>query len=173
METNKYLIPFDCMNQHHNESNNSYDGAEQKEKNILGIKITEARRKLSLSQKALSDLMAQCNAKATSGTLSKWEKGDTTPNAYQLFALCYCLQIDDVLSYFTGKIPKSSDFSPELSQKGLNLLQLFKNTLVSSGQYAPRSRRAFAEPEAEIAKPVYDEPLPQSPDSLISWVPMK
>ena len=165
MTSNHKLIHMNQIHQNNHDSGSTYDGAMQKEQNILGIKITEARKALNMSQKELSDRMAACNIKATASTLSKWEKGDATPNAYQLFALCYCLQITDVLPYFTGNTPESSDFSPELSQKGLNLLQIFKSALVSSGQYAPRSRRAYAEPEEEILKPVYDEPAAAGPGS--------
>lgn len=145
------------------ESSSSFNGEALKENNIIGKKITEARKARNFSQKELSDLMQKCNMKATSGSISKWEKGDSVPNAYQLLAVCHCLQIEDPFSYFTGLIPESSDFSPELNQQGLNLLQLFKNALVSSGQYAPKSRKAFSEPEPEIELPVYDEPAAAGP----------
>ena len=141
-----------------------YDGTAAKENNTLGKKLSEARKTMNLSQKELSDMMASYKVKAAAGSISKWEKGDAMPNPYQLFALCYCLQISDVLPYFTGNAPESYDYSPELSQKGLNLLQLFKNVLISSGQYAPRSRNSFnADPEPEFSMKVYDEPAAAGP----------
>lgn len=142
---------------------NFFNGEALKENNLIGKKITEARKARNLSQKELSDLMFACNVKATSGSISKWEKGDTIPNAYQLLAVCHCLQIEEPFSYFTGLLPESCDFSPDLNQQGLNLLQLFKDVLVSSGQYTPKSRRSFFEPEAEIERPVYDEPAAAGP----------
>lgn len=149
--------------------NHSYQGAKLKEENLLGKKITEARKNLKLSQKDLAEKMADYDIQVSAGAISKWEKGDSMPNPYQLFALCYALQIDNVLSYFTGAAPEACDFSPELSQKGLNLLQLFKEVLVSSGQYAPRSRRgSYAEPEEEIEVKVYDEPAAAGPGNPLS-----
>lgn len=169
MANNDKLIPFNRMNQPNQESKASFDGEALKEQNIIGKKIAEARKAMKISQKELSDLLLQCNMKVTPATISKWEKGDVVPNAYQLLAACSALKINDMYSYFTGLIPESSDYSSELSQQGLNLLQLFKSALVSSGQYSPKSRRAHLEPEAEIEKPVYDEPAaagPGTPDVL-------
>lgn len=141
-----------------------YDGTAQKENNILGTKITEARKSMKFSQKELSERLTDYQITVTPGAISKWEKGDSMPNPYQLFALCYCLHISDVLTFFTGSAPEASDFTPDLSQKGLNLLQMFKEALVSSGQYAPRSRREiFSEPEAEIEMKVFLEPAAAGP----------
>lgn len=146
-----------------------YDGAKLKEENMLGKKITEARRAMKFSQKDLSEKLAEYNVQATSSAISKWEKGDSMPNPYQLFGLCFVLKINDVLSFFTGSVPEAYDFTPELSQKGLNLLQLFKEVLVSSEQYTPRSRRnASAEPEEEIKVKVFDEPAAAGPGNPVT-----
>lgn len=163
MANNDKLVSFNKMNPSDKESNAAFNGESLKEQNIIGKKIAEARKAMKISQKELSDLLLQCNMKVTAATISKWEKGDVVPNAYQLLAACCALKIDDMYAYFTGLIPESSDYSSELSQQGLNLLQLFKSALVSSGQYAPKSRRAHLEPEAEIEKPVYDEPAAAGP----------
>lgn len=143
--------------------NNSFNGELLREDNMIGKKITEARKKLNLNQKELADLLVSCNVKSTSGSLSKWEKGDAVPNGYQLLALCHCLKIENPYTYFSGLIPESIDFSPELNQQGLNLLQLFKNALVSSGQYNPKSRNTYFESESEVEKPVFDEPAAAGP----------
>ncbi|NCC43068.1 MAG: helix-turn-helix domain-containing protein [Clostridia bacterium] len=147
----------------------TYDGSAQKEQNILGTKITEARKSAKLSQKELSEQLAEYKISVSAGAISKWEKGDSMPNPYQLFALCYCLHISDVLNYFTGFTPEASDFTPDLSQKGLNLLQLFKEALVSSGQYSPRSRRdTFSEAEPEVDMKIFLEPAAAGPGSLVT-----
>lgn len=162
------VIPFSGSGQTSVQSH-SYDGAKLKDENMLGKKITEARKTMKLSQKDLSEKLAEYNVQATASAISKWEKGDSMPNPYQLFGLCFVLQIDDVLSFFTGTTPEACDFTPELSQKGLNLLQLFKEVLVSSGQYTPRSRRdASAEPEEEIEVQVFDEPAAAGPGNPVT-----
>jgi transcriptional regulator with XRE-family HTH domain len=163
MANNDNLIPFKGINQEKTESGVSFDGEALKEYNIIGKKIAEARKALNFSQKELSDRMLACGMKAAPGAISKWEKGDTIPNAYQLLALCHCLKIQNPFEYFTGLLPESIEYSPELNQQGLNILQLFKGVLISSGQYAPKSRRYALEPEAEIEKPVYDEPAAAGP----------
>lgn len=48
-----------------------------------------------------------------------------------------------MLEYFTGCSPEPQDYTPELSQKGLNLLQMFKEMLIASGKYAPHTRRSI------------------------------
>lgn len=147
----------------------SYDGAKLKDDNMLGKKLTEARKQMKLSQKDLSERLGDFNIQVSAGAISKWEKGDAMPNPYQLFGLCFILQISDVLSFFTGSSPEAADFTPELSQKGLNLLQLFKEALVSSGQYAPRSRRgSYSEPEEEIEIMVFDEPAAAGPGNPLT-----
>ena len=162
------VIPFSGSG-HTSVQSHSYDGAKLKEENMLGKKITEARKTMKFSQKDLSEKLAEYNVQATASAISKWEKGDSMPNPYQLFGLCFVLQIDDVLSFFTGTTPEACDFTPELSQKGLNLLQLFKEVLVSSGQYTPRSRRdASAEPEEEIEVQVFDEPAAAGPGNPVT-----
>ncbi|MDO4170582.1 MAG: S24 family peptidase [Lachnospiraceae bacterium] len=144
-----------------------YDGAILRAENMLGKKLTQARKSKKMSQKELSKNLLEYNIKVSAGAISKWEKGDSMPNPYQLFAVCFILQIDDVLNYFTGNVP-SYDYSPDLSQKGLNLLQLFKEALVSSGQYSPRNKRnKFLESEEEIEMKVFTQPAAAGPGNPI------
>ncbi|MCD8069159.1 MAG: S24 family peptidase [Lachnospiraceae bacterium] len=63
------------------------------------------------------------------------------PNALQLLALCDILGVVDIRGCFLEDVPESPAFSPELSQKGLNILQSFKEALIASGQFAPKERR--------------------------------
>lgn len=160
-----YTIPFPGTGtKKHMSHAVSYNGAQQKQDNVLGLKITEARKSMKLSQKQLAEELKDFHISVTAGAISKWEKGDSMPNPYQLFALCYCLHISDALDYFTGSTPEASDFTPDLSQKGLNLLQMFKDALVSSGNYAPRSRRdSFSDEEPEVDMKIFLEPAAAGP----------
>ncbi len=151
------------------DSSISYDGTKLKEENMFGRKLAEARMTAKISQKKLSERLSDCHIFVSAGAISKWEHGDAMPNPYQLFALCYILKIQDVPAYFTGSVPETYDYAPDLDQKGLNLLQVIKEALVSSGQYAPRSRRAADfESEPEISMKVFDEPAAAGPGNPIT-----
>ncbi|MDO5346209.1 MAG: S24 family peptidase [Lachnospiraceae bacterium] len=128
VNSSRKTVPFDADNLRNN--------------NILGKKITEARKQKKRSQKDLAKDFLDYHITVSSGAISKWEKGDALPNPYQLFALCQMLDIQDPLKYFTDKTPEPENYSPELSQEGLNLLRLFKETLIASGNYQAKSRRA-------------------------------
>lgn len=146
-----------------------FDADSMKNSNVLGKKITEARKQMKISQKVLSEMFLDYNITVSSGAISKWEKGDALPNPYQLLALCQILGIKDALRYFTGKTPEADDYSPELSQKGLNLLQLFKETLIASGNYQPKSRRAEkpASPRRPILVKVFTTPAAAGSGSFL------
>jgi transcriptional regulator with XRE-family HTH domain len=155
-DSNGKAIPFpsviqQCANDikgnnlptHH--ADNVFDAGTLKEENIVGKKITEARKAVRMLQKDLAAQLKNYNLSVSSGAISKWEKGDSMPNPYQLLAVCHILQINEVIDYFTGTTPEPQDYTPELNQKGLNLLSMFKETLVASGKYTPRSRRSPTE----------------------------
>lgn len=146
----------------------SFDVQKLRGQNLLGQKITEARKTAGLSQRDLSAELKKYNLSVGSGSISKWEKGDAVPNAYQLLALCHRLGIEDALSYFTGLSPQSQDYTPQLNQKGLNLLQVFKETLIASGMYSPHSRRFHADhPAAEIMVKVFQIPAAAGSGSFL------
>lgn len=141
-----------------------FDAGSFKEMNVLGDRITQARKQLRLSQKELSELLRKYNISVNVQTISKWEKGAYYPKPDQLFALCYGLGIDNPLLYFTGSSPEPADYSTQLNQTGLDLLQLMKDALISSGRYAPKPKRIpCINTDVEIAMKVYDEPAAAGP----------
>ena len=133
---------------HHNAG--VFDTEYLRNQNLIGKKIAEARKVTGLSQKELSSRLVEYGINISSGSISKWEKGDALPNPYQLLAICHILRINEFLQYFTGSTPEPQDYTSELNQKGLNLLQMFKETLIASGKYAPHSRRGFTEPKPQM-----------------------
>lgn len=138
-----------------------------RDQNIIGKKITEARKTNKISQKELASRLEEYGVNISSGSISKWEKGDAMPNSYQLLAVCHILRINEILQYFTGCTPEPQDYTPELNQKGLNLLQMFKETLIASGKYAPRSRRVNTEPVPEIMVKVFSTPAAAGSGSFL------
>ena len=159
--SNEKISPFvplrkvESTNKH---SSDIFDVGFLKEQNTIGTRITEARKAAKLSQKGLSEKLEDYNVFIKPGSISKWEKGDAMPNPYQLLAVCHLLHINEVLEYFTGITPQREDYTPELNQRGLNMLQLFKETLIASGKYAPRSRRSYTEPAPEVMVKVFSTP---------------
>lgn len=118
-----------------------FDATELRDNNILGKKLAEARISADMNQKELAEKLASYNISISPASISKWEKGDSVPNAYQLLAVSHIFHINDMLDFYTGNSPEPQDYTPELSQKGLNLLQMFKDMLIASGKYAPHTRR--------------------------------
>ena len=127
----------------HNIHTDAFDASELREQNILGKKIAQSRISSEMSQKELARKLASYNISISPASISKWEKGDALPNPYQLLALSHIFGINDMLEYFTGCSPEPQDYTSELSQKGLNLLQMFKEMLIASGKYAPHTRRSI------------------------------
>ena len=121
-----------------------FDAAELRDNNILGKKLAEARISAGMNQKELAEKLASYNISISPASISKWEKGDSVPNAYQLLAVSHIFHINDMLDFYTGNSPEPQDYTPELSQKGLNLLQMFKDMLIASGKYAPHTRRTLS-----------------------------
>lgn len=145
-----------------------FDAGQLKEQNTIGKKITEARKAAKFSQKDLASGLENYNISIKPGSISKWEKGDALPNPYQLLAVCHLLGIDDVFNYFIGSTPERADYTPELSQKGLNLLQMFKEALITSGKYTPRSRRTYTEPIPEVMVRVFTTPAAAGSGSILA-----
>ncbi|MCC8046054.1 MAG: XRE family transcriptional regulator [Clostridiales bacterium] len=126
--------------------------SELREHNVIGKKMAEARKKQNLSQKDLSAALASYGASVSAGAISKWEKGDSFPGVLQFLAFCDICHIDSIGAYFLGDPPESADYSSELSQKGLNILQMIKEAMIASGQYTPISRRRITSLAEEVEK---------------------
>ncbi len=144
---NKGTIQFQPMNKTNITENQKFNASMLKDENTIGIKLAEARKQVGLSQVEVSKALNGYGLSFPSQAISKWEMGYTMPNALTLLALCDLYQIDNPVNYFTGAVPESLEFSPLLSQKGLNMLQSFKELLIASGQFKPVTRRTtkFAE----------------------------
>lgn len=122
-------------------NNITFQFQDMRDENVIGKKLIEMRKSRNMSQKELAAVLSQYGNNITPAAISKWEKGESMPSALQLFALCDIFGVVDIRSYFLGDVPESPAFSPELSQKGLNILQSFKEALIASGQFVPKERR--------------------------------
>ncbi len=114
----------------------AYDAAKASEKNIFGSKLQEARKRKKMSQAELAQELKKSNISVLPAAISKWELGQTTPNPYVLFALCYILDIQNPMQYFTGGTPERDFLSAELNTRGLMKVREYTEDLIASGKYA-------------------------------------
>ena len=70
-----------------------YNAKEEKEHNVIGARIAEARKKRGMTLADLSLRLESLGVKVSRGAASKWETGETVPNAYQLIAVFNALGI--------------------------------------------------------------------------------
>ena len=124
--------------------NNYYNAKEAREENLIGRKIAELRKKRRMTQKALGEKLADYGAGVQAAAVTKWETGFTMPTAYQIIAICYALGVPDLISEFTGMLPSQD---PELDEKGLQKLDEYRELLIASGKYKPKT----AEPAIKIS----------------------
>ncbi len=136
------VIPIDTVNR--------YDAAKEKEDNIIGRRITEARKKKGLSIAAFSDYLENFGVKITTGGAGKWETGYSIPNAYQLVAICNALDIEDQIPFFMG------NYTPALNDEGERKVSEYKSDLIASGKYRPVNMASIVK---RIEMPVYDLPV--------------
>ena len=110
-----------------------------REKNIIGKKLHAARKALGLTQGDCARELSRYGIKVQIPSVSKWEKGETVPNAYQLLALCYILQIKGGLDYFIGKMDARPINEP-LNTEGRMLLAGYRSYLESKPRYQKNDR---------------------------------
>lgn len=111
-----------------------YDAAKEKENNVVGMRITEARKKKGLSIAAFSEYLENFGVKISTGGAGKWETGYSIPNAYQLIAICNALDISDQLPFFMA------DYAPLLNKEGERKVEEYKADLIASGRYRPAQK---------------------------------
>ena len=102
-----------------------YDAEKARERNEIGRRITEARRALGMTQGEAAKALSGRGVRVQTAAVSKWEKGDSVPNAYQLAALC------DIL-----RIPMFADET--LNDEGRRLLAGYRGYLESLPAYRRR-----------------------------------
>lgn len=110
---------------------NAYDTVKERQENIIGLRLQEARTRRGLSLAELSSLLAENGLSIQRQGIGKWEAGISVPNAYQLLALCDALKIEEGIAFFTGK----QEAFGELDDVGLRKLEEYRKDLIASGRY--------------------------------------
>ena len=108
-----------------------YNAEAEREQNVIGLRIAEARKKSGMSLVAFSRYLKSYGVSVGDGGLNKWETGATIPNAYQLMAVCTALGIEDGFRYFMDS------YQPLLNDVGLKKIADYKSDLIATGKYKP------------------------------------
>ena len=129
----------------------AYNAANERLENIIGKRIDEARKKAGLSLSQFSLLLKQFGVSVSPSGINKWTTGSALPNAYQLVAICYALDLDADVSYFVG------DYTPLLNEQGLEKIRVYRDDLIASGRYRPPTKTGAVIKYVE--KPVSNLPV--------------
>ena len=112
----------------------NYNAETERQENVIGARIDEARRKAGLSLVDFSALLRQYGVTMSPSGINKWAKGSALPNAYQLVAVCHALDLDVDVSYFC------SSHTPVLNDTGLAKVKEYRDDLIASGRYKPQPK---------------------------------
>ena len=129
----------------HPDLSSRFQADKAKDRNIVGKKIKDARKKLGITQTDFAKSLSQYGVRIKTPGVNKWENGETVPNAYQLLAVCHALQIEHGLDYFTGPLIPRKEI---LNTEGLRNLNQFREFLESKPRFTNQHRVEF------IRKPV-------------------
>ena len=115
----------------------------------IGPKLAALRRRAGYSQAQLATLLRMNGISVTNQAVSKWETGQTQPNAGQFLVLCRVLKVQDVLETFTGRPLHGPACT--LNAEGRRRVEEFAQILAASGLFsdgadapAARSLRVYS-----------------------------
>ena len=112
----------------------AYNAELERDSNVIGGKIDEARRRAGLSMSEFSELLKIYGVTMSPNGISKWVCGRALPNAYQLVAICHALDLELDLSYFCA------DYTPLLNDLGQQKLRAYRDDLIATGKYKPQPK---------------------------------
>ena len=122
-----------------------FDAESARRRNLLGLRIAAARRARRMTQGQLAAALVPLGVRVQAAAVSKWEKGDSVPGAYQLFAL------ERALGGASWQDLSSPPEAEPLNREGLALLRSFRGWLESQPQYLRFSRRPAALVEMSVS----------------------
>ncbi len=108
-----------------------YNAAVERSENVIGSRIQAARKNRGWNLNVLSETLKEYGVDLTKAAISKWETGETVPNAYQFLAACSALDMEDSLASYR------ENYTPELNEEGLRRVAQYKHDLICSGNYKP------------------------------------
>lgn len=109
-----------------------YDIQKEQAHNTVGRRIAELREEKGLSLAEFSEHLKTMGLSLDRTTIGKWERGASTPNAYQLIAVSKFFGIESP-DYFTSRPAKET-----LNAEGARKVEAYRADLVASGKYRPQ-----------------------------------
>ena len=106
----------------------------------LGSKLSELRKARKLSQQAVAKLVSVGSDPISNRAVSKWETGDTLPNAEQFLALCRIYDIRDVLSTFLGMEGPNDEGLNSLNKLGRERVDEYISLLKESPEFSYKQK---------------------------------
>ena len=110
-----------------------YNAGVALKKNSLGQCLRDARRCHGLTLVDLSNLLMEYGVQISGAAISKWETGNSVPDAYQLLALCCVLDLENILKLLP------SCRLPLLNAEGQKKVDAYRSDLIASGRYTPEA----------------------------------
>ena len=104
---------------------------------MIGEVISNHRKNKKLSQIELAEMLAAKGINVTNAAISAWEKGNSTPTAESLLAVCEILEISDIYTEFIGENPL--DPFRHLNDEGKQKVLDYINLLEKSGEYEKKT----------------------------------
>ena len=106
----------------------------------LGSKLSELRKARKMSQQEVAKLVSVGSDPISNRAVSKWETGDTLPNAEQFLALCRIYNIRDVLSTFLGMEGPNDEGLNSLNKLGRERVDEYISLLKESPEFSYKQR---------------------------------
>ena len=109
----------------------------------LGSKLAELRKARRLSQWDVAKLVSVSGDPITNRAVSKWETGDSQPNAEQFLALCRIFDVRDVLACFLGiSAPEGAADGPmaQLNKLGRERVEEYASLLAESPEFSYKQK---------------------------------
>ncbi|MDY6088048.1 MAG: XRE family transcriptional regulator [Eubacteriales bacterium] len=106
----------------------------------LGSKLSELRKARKMSQQEVAKLVSVGSDPISNRAVSKWETGDTLPNAEQFLALCRIYDIRDVLSTFLGMEGPNDEGLNSLNKLGRERVDEYISLLKESPEFSYKQK---------------------------------
>lgn len=108
----------------------SYNAKAERQRNVIGRRIQTARHDQKISLGKFSAILKDHGVEVSVPAISKWERGESSPNAYQIIAIAQALMLEDCFSYFMESCTENT-----LNAEGRRKLHEYRELLLLSDQY--------------------------------------
>lgn len=120
----------------------TFDIKEKRDENYIGKLIKEQRTFLNIKQKTFTKMLEEHGIFLKQAAVSKWEEGETVPNAYQFIAICEILNLP-----FSNE---NLEANTRLNAEGNSKIREYTRDLIASGNYEPITKNTIRNTEVKL-----------------------